>query len=86
MDSKPRYFTVGELFGPFPCEQEGCNHPIAWTIKLTAEENNSLPEQQGPYAVQYIFENKLGTSLCKICIAKEGHENICDRKQERFNG
>lgn len=65
-----RYFTVSELYGPFPCEQKDCNNTEAWTIKLTAEENKSLPEQHGPDAVKHIFKNKLGVTICDECLGR----------------
>jgi hypothetical protein len=67
----PRYFTVGELWGPCPCLVDGCPSYLAWTIKLTAEENNKLPEQSGPEAVKYIFKHKLGIPMCESCLGKE---------------
>jgi len=59
-----RYFTVSELWGPFPCEFPGCPEKAVFTIRLTDEENARLPEQCGPEAVRFIFANKLGTAVC----------------------
>lgn len=60
-----RDFTVSELWGPFACEHPGCTEQEAWTIRLTDEENASLPQQYGPEAVTYIFQNRLGVALCE---------------------
>lgn len=72
-----RYFTVSELWGPFPCENKGCDNSVAFTIKLTEEENKSLPEQHGPDAVRFIFKNKLGVAMCDECM-----ETIESKKNE----
>ena len=60
-----RYFTVSELWGPFACEHPGCTEQEAWTIKLTDEENASLPVESGPEAITFILLNKLGVALCE---------------------
>lgn len=67
-----RLFTVGELWGPFPCEV--CELESTFTIKLSDDENNSLPEQFGPVAVRHIFDNKLGIAICSDCL-KESTPN-----------
>ncbi|MCK4782154.1 MAG: hypothetical protein KAV87_00275 [Desulfobacteraceae bacterium] len=63
-----RVFTVGDLWGPFPCEAEGCTEIECYSIFLTDDENNRLPVDHGPKAVVYIFDNKLGTALCDKCL------------------
>jgi hypothetical protein len=64
-----RRFTVGELWGPFPCEVDGCREKECFTILLTDEENKSLPMQSGPEAVAYIFKHNLGKAECSSCAA-----------------
>lgn len=59
-----RYFTFGELWGPFPCEHPGCTEKKVYTIRLTDEENDSLPEESGPNVAAFIFDNKLGVAVC----------------------
>lgn len=58
-----RYFTVGELWGPFTCDHPGCKKKT-FTIKLTDEENASLPYESGPEAITFIFTKKLGKAVC----------------------
>jgi len=65
-----RYFKFSELYGPFPCEVDGCQAQGAFTIALTDKENKSLPEQAGPEAVKFIFDKKLGVAICDACIKK----------------
>ena len=59
-----RIFTVSELWGPFPCEMEGCTNHEVFSILLTDEENAKLKESSGPEAVIQIFDEKLGLALC----------------------
>jgi len=60
-----RNFTVSELWGPFPCEYPGCKNKECFSILLSSAENKQLPEQSGPEAVKYIFDNKLGIAICE---------------------
>ena len=70
-------FTVGELWGPFPCEEvvDGNKCGIdCFSLVLTDTEvnqmNTALPDEvicgmaRGPEAVRYIFKQKLGKALC----------------------
>jgi hypothetical protein len=59
-----RVFTVNEVWGPFPCDHPGCKRD-AFTLLLTDEEDQSLPEKTGPEAVRFIFKNKLGVATCE---------------------
>ena len=58
-----RYFTISELWGPVQCEHPGCTKDT-FTIRLTDEENKRLPEQSGPRAIRFIFDNGLGKGVC----------------------
>jgi len=66
-----RYFTVSELWGPFACEVDGCQGQEAFTIALNFMENESLPEHSGPEAVKFIFDKKLGITMCDKCITNK---------------
>lgn len=59
-----RNFTVGDGWGPFPCEHPGCTKTEVYTIRLTDAESRSLPEDSGPRAAAFIFYNKLGVADC----------------------
>jgi hypothetical protein len=59
-----RLFTVGERWGPLPCEYPNCQRKDALTIVLSDEENNLLPEKTGSAAFRFILSNRLGLVAC----------------------
>lgn len=65
-----REFVCGELWGPFRCEIKRC-HKWTHTIVLSDKENKLLPEQSGPKAVSFIFDEKLGIAKCEHCLRKK---------------
>lgn len=65
---RDRLFTVGDLWGPLSCEVNRCGNST-YTIKLSVEENERLPEPTDtPVAITYIFNNRLGTAMCRKCL------------------
>ncbi len=59
------YVVDMELWGPLkPCS---CGKKSVGII-LTDEENERLPEYAGAAATHFIFENKLGTDICRECL------------------
>ena len=59
-----RFFTTNEVYGPFPCECGDCGNRT-FTVRLSKEENESLPEPRGHRAIRFIFEEKIGLAVCK---------------------
>ncbi|HEY4490333.1 MAG TPA: hypothetical protein VJC12_03750 [Candidatus Paceibacterota bacterium] len=58
-----RIFTFSELYGPFPCEEKGCDKE-SFAAVLTDDQNSSLPSQTGPEAARFILDNGIGVMLC----------------------
>lgn len=59
-----RLFTVGERWGPLSCEYPNCQRKNAFTIVLSDEESNLLPEKTGLTALRFIISNRFGLVVC----------------------
>ena len=61
-----KYYTIGELWGPYTCEV--CKSiESAWVIKLTEEEHDKATKQTEVHPVNYMCSNKLGVAMCDKC-------------------
>jgi len=73
-----RPFVMGELFagcGGMKCESGKCENRT-FTIWLTEDENNGLPDDSGHAPALYILREKVGIALCDEC----RHNEIADQR------
>ena len=61
-----RIFSFSEVYGPFPCEIDGCKE-FTFECALSDEENNALPEQSGAKAAMHIISKGVGKMICEGC-------------------
>lgn len=59
-----RLFAFSETWGPFCCEHTGCRKRT-FCIQITDADNETLPEQTGPQAANFILRNQLGEAVCE---------------------
>jgi hypothetical protein len=64
--------TVGEIWGPLPCEQkdEGCDKN-SFAFILNKEERKKINKKFGSRMVRFILDNKLGKVICQRCLEKK---------------
>ncbi len=58
--------SLGEMFGPQPCERPGCLGN-AWMIWMTREELEKAKGQEEMHPIAYVFKKRIGSALCDEC-------------------
>lgn len=74
--------SLGEMFGPVPCEREDCRK-AAWMVWMKQEEYDRAKSQEDTHPISYVFGNKIGKALCDECAIKPvGEFNYSSAKQD----